>query len=415
MADSISPTLSALIDSGITAPAPQTLHIDPAVNPQRISTQKVTLHAGCRISGTATYVADGAELGVEAPVTLENCWIGPGVKLKGGYFSNAVFLKGASMGSGAHVRGGTILEEGASGAHTVGLKQTLLMPFVTLGSLINFCDCFMAGGTSAKDHSEVGSSYIHFNYTPNQDKATASLIGDVPNGVMMRQRPIFLGGQGGLVGPCRIAYGTIIAAGSIYRKDQLKPDMLVFEGGARGGKFPFTPGLYRSVKRQVKNNLIYLGNLFALRQWYAHVRRAFIGPDLPEPLWEGLCANLEMAIEERFKRLDGLRQKMPRSMEIYKAQAGGAASTQVLAEKQALFDRWPAVEERLRVGDYSGEMSLRDRLLEDLSQQISALGTDYLQVILQLDYGTVEAGELWLQGIVDRVVTSCLNELHEFM
>jgi UDP-N-acetylglucosamine/UDP-N-acetylgalactosamine diphosphorylase len=52
------------------------------------------------------------------------------------------------------------------------LKQTILFPFVTLGSLINFCDIFMSGGSDRKNHSEVGSSYIHFNYTPNQDKAT---------------------------------------------------------------------------------------------------------------------------------------------------------------------------------------------------------------------------------------------------
>ncbi len=116
------------------------------------------------------------------------------------------------MASGAQVREGCILEEEANASHTVGLKQTILFPFVTLGSLINFCDCFMAGGTSRKNHSEVGSSYIHFNYTPNQDKATASLIGDVPKGVMINQAPIFLGGQGGLVGPSRIGYGTVIAA-----------------------------------------------------------------------------------------------------------------------------------------------------------------------------------------------------------
>ena len=123
------------------------------------------------------------------------------------------------------------MEEQASIAHTVGLKQTILFPFVTLGSLINFCDCFMAGGTSRKDHSEVGSSYIHFNFTPNQDKATASLIGDVPCGVMLDQKPIFLGGQGGIIGPCRLTYGLTAAAGTIVRKDELRPDRLDFRGG----------------------------------------------------------------------------------------------------------------------------------------------------------------------------------------
>lgn len=54
----------------------------------------------------------------------------------------------------------------------------------------------MAGGTSRKDHSEVGSSYIHFNFTPDGDKTTPSLIGDVPRGEMLNQTPIFLGRQG---------------------------------------------------------------------------------------------------------------------------------------------------------------------------------------------------------------------------
>lgn len=78
----------------------------------------------------------------------------------------------------------------------MGLKQTILFPFVTLGSLINFCDVFMAGGTSRRDHSEVGSSYIHFNYTPRGDKATPSLVGDVPRGVMLNKEPFFSGDRG---------------------------------------------------------------------------------------------------------------------------------------------------------------------------------------------------------------------------
>ena len=58
-----------------------------------------------------------------------------------------------------------------------------VLAFVTIGSLVNFCDLLMAGGSSRQDHSEVGSGYIHFNFTPwgaRGDKATPSLIGDVP-------------------------------------------------------------------------------------------------------------------------------------------------------------------------------------------------------------------------------------------
>ena len=167
-------------------------------------------------------------------------------------------LKKSSLGSGSNVREGTILEEESRGAHTVGLKQTILFPYVTLGSLINFCDCLMSGGTSGENHSEVGSSYIHFNYTPNQDKATASLIGDVPRGVMLNQRPIFLGGQGGLVGPCRLEFGTVIAAGSIFRNDELRPERLIFGGMGKSKNIPFMSGKYHNIKRITVNNIIYI-------------------------------------------------------------------------------------------------------------------------------------------------------------
>ena len=203
--------IAGLLEKGVHIPVPQSVQIGEEVSVDRISGDRVTLYPGCRIYGSSTLILPGAGLGYESPVTVENCQIGPMVQLKGGFFSQSVFLKGAEMGSGAQVREGVILEEAARAAHTVGLKQTILFPFVTLGSLINFCDCLMAGGTDRKNHSEVGSSYIHFNYTPNQDKATPSLLGDVPRGVMLNQPPIFLGGQGGVVGPCRLDFGTALS------------------------------------------------------------------------------------------------------------------------------------------------------------------------------------------------------------
>src|SRR5690606_1997997 len=123
-----------------------------------------------------------------------------GAAVASGYVEGAVLLREAKLGANAHVRPGTLLEELASTAHAVGLKQTVLLAYVTLGSLINFCDCLMAGGTSRSDHSEVGSGFIHFNFTPwgeRGDKATPSLIGDVVRGVFLRERRIFLGGLAG--------------------------------------------------------------------------------------------------------------------------------------------------------------------------------------------------------------------------
>lgn len=397
-----------MVKSGIRIPAPESLQIDDSVDVRRIDANGVTIHAGCRILGEQTLICQDVELGAEAPVTLKNCFVGPSVKLKGGYFENAVFLEGAEAGSGAHVRAGTIFEEQSSIAHTVGLKQTILFPFVTLGSLINFCDCLMAGGTSRKNHSEVGSSYIHFNYTPNQDKATASLVGDVANGVMLNQHPIFLGGQGGLVGPCRLAYGTVIAAGSVYRKDQLKPDRLVFEGGGRGGSLPNSPGIYRNVKRQSLNNIIYLANLVALKVWYRHVRSQFISEHMPQPLYQGLMETFQTAIDERVKRFSAFCGKMNSSAQQYRQSIGKGASDKLLLQKKELYAN------RNRPGELIGRwIDTVDQLgnqafLGIIAKKIEQFRNPYIQVIQSLNDDETAMGSAWLQQIVDDVTGEML-------
>ncbi|MBW1849448.1 MAG: UDP-N-acetylglucosamine pyrophosphorylase, partial [Deltaproteobacteria bacterium] len=203
----LSEKIKSLMNKGVKIQNPNHIDIGEEVDIGRISGEGVKIYPGCKIFGASTFIHKGVRIGYEAPATIENCQIGKNVELNGGFFRSAVFLTNVKIGSGAHVREGTIIEEEACAAHTVGLKQTILFPYVTLGSLINFCDCLMSGGTNRKNHSEVGSAYIHFNYAPDQHKATASLIGDVSRGVMLRQKPIFLGGQGGLVGPCRLEYG----------------------------------------------------------------------------------------------------------------------------------------------------------------------------------------------------------------
>ena len=372
------------------------------VDRRRIAEDAV-IHIGCKVLGSRTLICQGAELGQEAPVTVNNCFVGPHVRLKGGYFENAVFLAGAEAGSGAHVRAGTILEEQASVAHTVGLKQTILFPYVTLGSLINFCDCFMSGGTGRHNHSEVGSSYIHFNFTPNQDKATASMIGDVPRGVMLDQPPIFLGGQGGLVGPCRIAFGTVIAAGSIYRKDQLKPQQLVFDGGGgRGGSVPYTTGIYRTVKRQAINNIIYLANLVALKLWYAFVRRRFIGDGFPQPLYDGLTETLNVAVEERIKRFEAFCEKMNESKRRYISQMG-AAGDSLVRQKAQLYDHRHQVAEVIQAYTDRLDRHANDAFMAAIERGIGRMGCQYLQVIHALASTDRETGVAWLQQIVDDV------------
>jgi UDP-N-acetylglucosamine/UDP-N-acetylgalactosamine diphosphorylase len=328
------------------------------------------IHPGCRITGSS--IGPGCEIGAEGPVVIENCQLGRGVKLKGGCFSGAVFFDGANMGSGAHVRAGTILEEEAGGAHTVGLKQTILLPFVTLGSLINFCDILMAGGTNRKNHSEVGSSYIHFNFTPNQDKATASLVGDVPCGVLLNQNPIFLGGQGGLVGPARIAYGSVIAAGGICRTDILEENQLHVPVAPTAKTVPFEPGVYKNIDRIVKNNLLYIGNIRALKAWYQNVRILFIQDEFDEAVYHGALANLDLILDERFQRLEQLTEKVP-----------------TLGKKWAeISNVWKKPLDTVAAASLMSEIEKADK-------------DNYIAAIQNLSTGARTGATAWLQSIVD--------------
>jgi UDP-N-acetylglucosamine/UDP-N-acetylgalactosamine diphosphorylase len=218
-----------------------------------------------------------------------------------------VLLDGASFGPCCHAREGTLLEEGASAAHAVGTKQTILLPFATLGSNINFCDALLAGGSSAQDHSEIGSGFIHFNFTPHGpggDKATPSLLGDVPRGVWLREKRIFLGGAGGVVGPAQIGYGTVLAAGSVWRRDRGE-DLLALAERLPERELAFNPAHQSRPREKLVANARYLGNLCALRAFHRHVRMPLLRDDVARTaVVAAACALLEASIGERMKQLE---------------------------------------------------------------------------------------------------------------
>jgi hypothetical protein len=392
----------ALRSRGVVVPCPASVEVGDEVDPERIA-PGVLIHTGCRIAGATTSIGPGCELGAEGPATIEDCQLGRNVALRGGYFSGATFLDGAAMGSAAHVRQATLLEEEAGGAHAVGLKQTVLMPFVQAGSLINFCDALMAGGTSRRNHSEIGSSYIHFNFTPHQDKATPSLVGDVPRGVMLDQSPIFLGGQGGLVGPVRIAYGTVIPAGVICRRDVLEENRLYVPPPTVGGQRAFRPGAYRAIRHIVVNNLIYLGNLQALKLWYVYSRKpAMMADRFSLACFEGALGQIEAMIDERIGRLGDLADRMARSLELARSAEGLALPPSIEAQQRALIERWPEMESRLRAGP-TPDTGARDRDAFLTAWERISAGAPYLEAVASLPSEAQTAGTAWLAAAVDSV------------
>lgn len=390
-----------LVERGAVIPCPAAVEVDETVRPERIA-PGVVIHAGCRLAGETTSIGPFCEIGGEGPAVVENCQLGRKVRLRGGYFSESCFLDGAGMGSGAHVRSGTLLEEEASGAHAVGLKQTVFLPYVTAGSLINFCDCLLSGGTSRKNHSEIGSSYVHFNFTPHQDKATPSLIGDVPRGVMLDQAPVFLGGQGGLVGPVRIEYGTVIPAGIICRQDLLEGNQIAaIAPPAASAARRFSPGRYLGVNRIVHNNLLYIGNIQALMAWYKNVRKRTMQADrFGLACWEGALARLESILEERIRRLAELAGRMPASVRKAQEQSAEPLPEIPYAQQRVLGERWSEIERALRAGPGAEPAApQKEAFLAAWARTDS--GVPYPEAIARIDPESRQSGTRWLQAIVD--------------
>jgi len=93
---------------------------------------------------------------------------------------------------------------------------------------------------------------------------------------MLNQPPIFLGGQGGIIGPLRLGYGNVVAAGCVLREDHPENNKLIYETAGTGCVKDYVPAAYPGFRRVVENNILYLANLAALEAWYREVRKPFL-------------------------------------------------------------------------------------------------------------------------------------------
>jgi hypothetical protein len=313
----IEPLLATLASKGVIIPDIRQVFIGPEVNLENIQ-PGVKLFPGVRILGRDTVLGQNVIVGSEGPATLDNVALDDQAEIASGYLTNAALLRGARIGSNGHIRACTILEEEASTAHAVGLKQTVLMSFATLGSLINFCDAIVAGGRSRSDHTEVGSGAINFNFTPwgeRGDKATPTLLGNVYDGALLDSNRIFLGGLSGVVGPAQISFGAITAAGQILRQDVKANTLLSTVGRNVEGPADFRVKTFS--ERKQAHNLNFISNLFALQEWYRQIRLARL-PDTQQFGYRKSIINFALAlidqmISERLARLSDYLRAFDRS------------------------------------------------------------------------------------------------------
>lgn len=414
-----------LQENGVNVPDLDSVKISRDVQLEHIS-PGCTLYPFVRITGSKTQIHSGTEIGTRGSVTLENSWIGentivgnlgpvtlidtvvgPKSILGSGVAEQAVFLGKETMindfttGYGFRVRKGSLYEEDASSAQHTDTKMTILFPWATLGSDINFCDVLLAGGTGPElgSFSEVGSGTIHFNYSIRGDKATASLFGDVANGVFLDQERLFIGGNNSLLGPIKADFGAMTAAGA--RINGTLSQGLNFGHALPKGTIDYDSGVFTGATGIVNKQINVLAELTALCNWYKQVRIGCVAQS-PEQkfLYQSGLSMIEFNFQERLSQLNRYVGALENSIRI--GEKNKQVSSKEISEQKHLLTHWPKIQTEFeKRGNF--ELKIPDSLRNEIALLLDEGTASYTEIIKGLSKAGKQAGKTWLTGIVENV------------
>ena len=414
--------LAALAARGVLLPAPHLVAIERDLPLEQIAPGAV-LYPFCRLAGASTRIDAGAHIGPGGPATVVESWVGagarigtlgpvtllrttagPGTVLGCGEAEDAVFLGKETQdtpfttGHGFRARHGTLFEEDASCAQHSETKMTVLLPWVTLGSNIVWCDVLVAGGTGPGlgAFTEIGSGAVHFNFTPRGDKATASALGNAVAGVFLDQPRLFIGGNGSLIGPVQADFGALTLAGGRYA-GHLTPGLNVPQAPEGRG---VNLEEYGSIRRVVTSQVRFIADLAALAAWYDQVRDVVaLGQPERAALYRRGRAAVQANIQERIQQLHLLAQRMESS--AARIQAHHATDPRI-AQQRAFARAWPRWQAHLS----AWEACLTPApalLIQSLHAVLDQGAPAYTQAIRSLPPGAGHAGRGWLHALHARV------------
>jgi len=422
--------LNNLLEKGVHIPDLNLVNITRDVKLENIAPGS-TIYPFVRITGSKTQIHSGARIGLRGPVILENSFIGkntvigslgqvtlidtvvgPKSFLGAGVAEQAVFLgketiiNNFTTGYGFRVRKGSLYEEDASSAQHTDTKMTILFPWTTLGSDINFCDSLLAGGTGPElgSFSEVGSGTIHFNYSIRGDKATASLFGDVLKGVFLDQERLFIGGKNSLLGPIKADFGAMTAAGARIKGKLTKG--LNYGHSLPKGTVDYDARIFLGASVIVKNQVNVLAELTALANWYKQVRINCVA-QIPEQkfLYNSGLRMVEFNYQERLRQLNRYVDSLEKSVRILETMR---TSKKEISEQKVLLSRWTKLGSEFKnLEKY--EIRIPESLKEEFENLQSQGQSDYTGLIKNLSQSGKQAGKTWLSeivGIVRNVYTA---------
>ncbi len=229
---------------GVDILAPESVVVGEEVNFDNIEAG-VVIGPGTTILGADTMIGAGTE--IKGAATVKNSLIGRNCSLHSGEYLDSVLLDGCSTVGWARVRGHTAWEEGSNSAHNVDTKTTVLGYKITLGSLINFCNVLMLGGTSPRLEvgAEVGSGTINFNFLPYGPTVGAlikpsTVIGSIESPFLSCDgAPVkyaFIGGHTSIITPTVIGLGCVVAAKSRVNPGIYEAEKLIVGGNMEDTK-----------------------------------------------------------------------------------------------------------------------------------------------------------------------------------
>ena len=424
--------LKALARRDVSVPSPQQVYIGREVPLRHIGKGSI-LYPFCRITGSRTSIHPNARIGPRGSVVLENsivgresvigsqgpvCLIdsqtGPLTVLGSGTAEQSVFLgketkiNDFTTGVGFRARKGTLYEEDASSAQHTDTKMSVLFPWVTLGSNVNLCDLMMTGGVGPEigKFTEVGSGTVHFNFTIRGDKATASLFGNVPAGVFLREKRLFIGGNNSLIGPIQAEFGALTAAGARIAGN-LKNGLNMGQALTAGHR-EYDPRIFTRSKEIVEQQVHYVAQLVALCHWYEAVRFPLAQSD-PErlTLFQAARQILVLNIHERISQIGSFIEALDTSIRLLEQQP--LLPRETIKEQKILLEHWPRLKQHLQ-GFENHFREMPSPLAAALQESASRHGPHYTRIIRNLPRNCRDLGKSWLESIVHRVTIQVSSE-----
>jgi acetyltransferase-like isoleucine patch superfamily enzyme len=299
--------LTILAEKGVKVWGPERVYVSSEVSLNQIAPGATLMNAV--VSGSTTSIGSGAQIGTSGMARIHEAKIGRSVVLGAGIYENCILLQGAKARGFAEFRQGTVLEEDAETGHNVALKNTFMTVGSVAGSSINFCDVLLSGGSSRKDHSEVGSGVVHFNFDPRGDKY-GSLLGDA-TGCLLRSRRVFVGGNSGIVAPVHLQFGVVLAAGSTLRHSL--PENTLSGGDATVIERGYDFDRYSDLTRKFIITAKLVGNLRALCAWYRQVRQLCADSDV-RVLYEAAEQEIDRHVKTRAKEVSQVISRLDTSL-----------------------------------------------------------------------------------------------------